>query len=156
MINELTNAAPSLPDSDILVAMFFFAATAIVIALAIPGFLLPIAASSGALLDTLWGSTSVASGALAGSMAIFVATRHFGNDRMPAKITGFLRRFERQLQTHGAWWVLVLRLVGAPHFLVSAGSALVPIRARYFALATAIGMVPAILLAAALGSTAMQ
>lgn len=155
MINDVLNWAPLLAN-DVLVGLFFFTVTAIIVALWVPGFLLPIAASSGALLDTLWGSTTVTLGALVGSMAIFAATRHFGRDRVPAKITAFLARFEERFLAHGAWCVLLLRLIGAPHFLVSAGSALVPIRARYFALATLFGMVPAILLAAAVGSSVTQ
>lgn len=155
MINDVLNWAPLLAN-DVLVGLFIFTVTAIIVALWVPGFLLPIAASSGALLDTLWGSATVALGALVGSMVIFVATRHFGNDRVPAKITDFLTRFEQRFMLHGAWCVLLLRLIGAPHFLVSAGSALVPIRARYFALATLIGMVPTIFLAAAVGSSVTQ
>ncbi len=153
MINDFLVLAPTLLENELLIGLFFFAGTAIVISLWIPGFLLPIAASSGALLDAWWGTAAVAGGALVGSMAIFATARHFGNDRVPVKIAPFLIRFEKRFRSHGAWCVLLLRLVGAPHFLVSAGSAFMPIRARSFALATLAGMIPTILLAAAMGSS---
>ena len=153
MIEPLLNWVPTLLENEILIGLLFFAGTAIVISLWIPGFLLPIAASSGALLDAWWGSATVAGGALAGSMAIFVTARHLGQERVPLKIGDFIKRFEQRFRSHGAWCVLLLRLIGAPHFLVSAGSALMPIRARSFALATLAGMVPTITLAAVAGSS---
>lgn len=153
MINDFLIWAPKLLENDVLIGLFFFAGTAIVISLWIPGFLLPIAASSGALLDAWSGSAAVACGALAGSMAIFATARHLSRDRLPARLVDFLHRFEHRFRSQRAWYVLLLRLIGAPHFLVSAGSALMPIRARYFALATLVGMIPAILLAAFVGSS---
>lgn len=152
MIDDLLHWAPTLFANDILLGLFFFAGTAILIAMWVPGFLLPVAASSGALLDAWWGTAAVACGALVGSMAIFVMARHFGTERVPAPVTAFLKRFEHRFRTQGAWYVFVLRLVGAPHFLISAGSALMPIRATRFAGATLAGMIPAILLAAIAGS----
>ncbi len=153
MINDLLNSAPTLLANEVLVGLFFFAGTAIVISLWIPGFLLPIAASSGAMLDAWLGTAAVASGALAGSMVIFATSRHVGRDRLPARLVGFLRKYEHQFQSHGAGCVLLLRLIGVPRFLISAGSALMPIRARYFALATLAGVIPTIFLAATVGST---
>lgn len=152
VINDLLIWAPTFLENEILIGLFFFAGTAVVISLWIPGFLLPIAASSGALLDAWSGSAAVACGALAGSMVIFASARHVGQDRLPARLVDFLHRFEHRFRSHGAWCVLLLRLIGAPHFLVSAGSALMPVRARYFALATLAGMIPTIALAASVGS----
>ncbi|RIX27134.1 TVP38/TMEM64 family protein [Sphingomonas edaphi] len=152
-MHEFLLSAATFFENDVLVGLFFFAGTAIVISLWIPGFLLPIAASSGAVLDAWAGSTAVACGALVGSMAIFATSRRIGRDRLPSKLVDFIHRFEHQFRSHGAWCVFLLRLIGAPHFLVSAGSALMLIRARYFALATLAGMVPGILLAATAGSS---
>ena len=152
MFDDLLLWLPTLFENDVLLGLAFFAGTAVLIALWVPGFLLPIAASSGALLDAWWGTAAVACGALAGSMAIFATARHFGTERIPVPVADFLKRFEPRFRAHGAWCVLVLRLVGAPHFLISAGSALMPIRASRFAGATLAGMIPAILLAAVAGS----
>ena len=153
VINDFLAWAPTFLEHEILIGLFLFASTAIIISFWLPGFLLPIAASSGALLDAWWGSAAVACGFLAGSMAIFATVRRVGTDRVPAKLAAFLDRFDQRFRSHGAWFVLLLRLIGAPHFMVSAGSALMPIRARYFALATLAGIVPTILLAAFVGSS---
>ena len=152
MVDTLTAWLLLLAENELLLAGLVFAATTAVIALWVPGLLLPIAASSGAVLDA-WTATGVVSlGALAGSMVIFATTRRFAGDRVPAKIAAFLPRFEARFRSRGAWCVFGLRLVGAPHFLVSAGSALTPMPARSFALATLAGMAPAILLASLAGS----
>lgn len=146
------NWAPTLLQNDVLVALLLFAGTAIVIALWIPGMLLPIAASSGALINVWPATAAVVLGALAGSMVIFATTRHFAAGHVPPKFAAFLTRYEAQFKAHGAWLVLGLRLVGAPHFLVSASSGLMPIKASSFALATLLGLFPAVLIGAAAGS----
>ena len=152
MIDQLIAGLPTLLDNDALLAAALFAGTAILVALWVPGVLVPIAASSAALLDVWSATAAVACGALAGSMVIFLTTRHFAKGREPHRLAAFLARFEARFKSRGAWFVLVLRLVGAPHFLVSASSGLMPIRASSFALATLVGLIPAILLAAVAGS----
>jgi uncharacterized membrane protein YdjX (TVP38/TMEM64 family) len=139
-------------ENEALIALLVFAGTALVVALWVPGFLLPIAASSGAMLSVWLAAAAVAGGALVGSMAVFAVTRYCLSDHVPHRIAGFLKRFEARFGAYGAWFVLVLRLGGAPHSLVSASSALMPIRASSFALATLAGMLPAIFLAAAAGA----
>lgn len=143
---------PMLLENQALIALVVFAGTAIVVALWVPGFLLPIAASSGAMLSMWIAAAAVAGGALVGSMAVFAVTRYLLSDHVPRNIAGFLNRYEARFEARGAWFVLALRLGGAPHSLVSAGSALMPIRASSFALATLAGMSPTIILAAAAGS----
>lgn len=148
MIELLT--APT--ENELLVAGLVFAATTMAIALWVPGVLLPIAASSGALMNA-WAAAGVVSfGALAGSLIIFATTRRLAEDRVPARIASFVARFETRFRDRGAWMVLGLRLIGAPHFLVSSASALTPIRASSFAIATLAGIAPAILMAALAGS----
>jgi uncharacterized membrane protein YdjX (TVP38/TMEM64 family) len=139
-------------ENEFLLAAIVFAATAAMIALWVPGVLLPIAASSGAVLDTWVATGAVSLGALAGSMIIFGTTRRLAAGHAPTRMIPFMERFEAALQARGAWLVLGLRLVGTPHFLVSSASALSPMRARDFAVATLAGMAPAILLASIAGS----
>lgn len=152
MIDVLSAWLPWLVDNELLLAGIVLAVTTTVIALWLPGLLLPIAASSGAILN-VWTATGVVSlGALAGSLIIFSTTRRFARHRVPAKIEAFLSKFEARLHAQGAWVVFGMRLVGAPHFLVSSASALTPIPARSFAIATLAGMSPAIMLATLAGS----
>lgn len=152
MFDPLLADLPALLQNEALIALVLFAGTAMLVALWVPGVLLPLAASSAALLD-IWSATAaVAFGALVGSMIIFATTRRFARGRVPPRIHAFLSRFESRFKTHGAWLVLGLRLVGTPHFLVSASSGLMPIKASSFALATLFGMFPAILIGAAAGA----
>lgn len=142
----------ALLESEMLVAGFFFVATAALIALCVPGVLMPMALSSGALLGG-WGAAAVvALGAVAGSQLFFLTARHFAGDRLRARLGNRLEIFERRFAAHGAWYVIGLRLVGTPHFVVTAGSALMPIRSSTFAAATLLGFLPAIAIAAATGS----
>lgn len=139
-------------ESEVLVAGFFFVATAILIALCVPGVLIPMALSSGALLGG-WGAAAVvALGAVAGSQLFFLSARSFAGDRLRARLGKRLEPFERRFAAHGTWYVIGLRLVGTPHFVVTAGSALMPIRSSSFAAATLLGFLPAIAIAAATGS----
>lgn len=141
-----------LADNELLLAAIILAVTTAVVALWLPGLLLPIAASSGAVMDVWTAAGVVSMGALAGSLIIFATTRRFARDRVPAKVASFVTAFETRFHAGGAWVVFGLRLVGTPHFLVSAASALTPMPARNFALATLAGMMPAILLASLAGS----
>ena|SRR5688572_25507360 len=152
MIEALLAWLPSLAENELLLAGIVFAATTMIIALWVPGLLLPIAASSGAVLDA-WTATGVVTlGALAGSMIIFFTTRRFASGRVPARVAAFMEAFETRFRASGAWAVVGLRLIGTPHFLVSSASALTPMPARSFAIATLAGMAPAILLASLAGS----
>ena len=145
--------APALVENDLLIALAFFTATTLVIALWVPGVLLPIAASLGALLDAWQAAAVVSFGALFGSMIIFATTKRFAVGRGPPALASFVSRFEARFKSRGAWLVFGLRLVGTPHFLVSSGSALMRIKTVPFAVATLLGLFPTIILAAIAGSS---
>lgn len=140
-------------ENDLLVGLLLFIVTAVLISMWVPGLVIPLAASSGALLNSWWGAAPVALGSLVGSMVIFFTVRRFGRDRAPDRVTQFMSRRQLGAGAKGLLSVLLLRLVGAPHFLVSAGYALTPMGNRSFAIATALGMMPAIFMATALGSS---
>ena len=144
--------AIALLDSELLLAGLFFAATAVLIALCVPGILLPMALSSGALLGPLGASAVVVLGAAVGSQIFFLSARHFLGDRVRGRLGDRLLSFEQRFAVQGLWYVIALRVIGAPHFLVTAASALTPIRPAKFALATMLGFLPAVALAAATGS----
>lgn len=139
-------------DSELLVAGIFFVATAILIGLCVPGVLLPIAISSGALIGPLGASAAVVLGAVVGSTLFFLSARHFVGDRVRARLGERLLAFEQRFARHGILYVIALRVIGTPHFLVTAASAMTPIRSSSFALATLLGFLPAVVIAAATGS----
>lgn len=142
----------ALLDSELLVAGVFFVATAVLIGLCVPGILLPMALSSGALLGPWGASAVVLLGAAAGSQLFFLSARHFVGDRVRSRLGDRLQAFEQRFAAHGICYVIALRVIGTPHFLVTAASALTPIRSSRFALATLLGFLPAVALAAATGS----
>lgn len=72
---ELLPFAAPLLGSEWLLGLLFFALTAAAIGLGVPGVLLPLSFSSGALLGGWEGMAVVVVGALLGSQAFFAVTR---------------------------------------------------------------------------------
>jgi uncharacterized membrane protein YdjX (TVP38/TMEM64 family) len=141
-----------LMGSELLLGLAFVALTATLMGLGIPGVLVPLSFSSGMMLGGWSGMLAVVLGAMLGCQAFFVVTRRWLAARIRARWGERLQRFDGDLEKRGFLYLLGLRLVGAPHPLVRAASALSPLRAGSFALATLIGMGPAVALAAAAGS----
>jgi uncharacterized membrane protein YdjX (TVP38/TMEM64 family) len=149
---DLFPFAPSLLDSEWLLGLLLFALTAAVMSFGVPGVLVPISFSSGALLGGWEGMAVVGIGALLGSQVFFVATRRWFGARVRHRWGERLKHFDGEIGRRGFFYVLGLRLVGMPHLALTAASALSPMRARSFALATLLGFLPAIGLAAMAGS----
>lgn len=155
IVGSLFDQAPFIAtflQSDVLLAFAFLTLTAAVMASGVPGFLVPISFSSGALLGGWFGMAVVIAGAVLGSHALFVVTRRWLSDRLRRRWGERLARFDRNIEKRGFYYLLGLRLIGAPHVLVTASSALSAVRARSFVLATMLGFLPAITLAAMAGS----
>jgi uncharacterized membrane protein YdjX (TVP38/TMEM64 family) len=142
----------ALMGSELLLALAFVALTATLMGLGVPGVLVPLSFSSGMMLGGWTGMLVVGFGAVLGCQAFFLVTRRWLAARMRARWGERLTRFDGDLEKRGFFYLLGLRLLGAPHPLVSAASALSPLKAGSFALATLIGMGPAVALAAAAGS----
>jgi len=142
----------AMANNDALAAALFFVGTAALVTFCVPGVTLPMSVMSGALLGTWVAAAVVGMGVLAGSQILFIIVRYLAGDRMRRRLGNRLERFEPRFVAHGAWYIMGLRLVGAPHFLVTAGSALTSMRSSAFAAATLFGAFPAILIAAATGS----
>jgi uncharacterized membrane protein YdjX (TVP38/TMEM64 family) len=139
-------------ESEVLLGLGLFALTATLIAFGTPGVLVPISFSSGALLGGWLGMACVIAGAVLGSQAFFAATRRWLAARMRRRWGERLRHFDEAISKRGFYYLLGLRLIGVPHLLVTAASAVSAIPARRFALATLLGFLPAIALAAMAGS----
>jgi uncharacterized membrane protein YdjX (TVP38/TMEM64 family) len=135
-----------------LLALALLSLTAVLVGLGVPGVLLPISFSSGALLGGWMGMLVVIAGAVLGSQALFAVTRSWLADRARRRWGARLSRLDRNVTTRGFYYLLALRLVGAPHMLVTTTCALSAIRARSFVLATLLGLMPAVTAAAMAGS----
>jgi uncharacterized membrane protein YdjX (TVP38/TMEM64 family) len=142
----------SLVGSDVLLGLALLTLTAALIGSGVPGVLLPLSFSSGALLGGWLGMLVVIAGAVIGSHALFLATRRWLGARVRRRWGAKLERFDHAVGKRGFFYLLGLRLIGVPHVLVTASSALSAIRARSFALATLLGFLPAIALSAMAGS----
>jgi uncharacterized membrane protein YdjX (TVP38/TMEM64 family) len=141
-----------LAGNEVLLGLTFLTVTAAVFASGTPGALLPISFSSGVLLGGWLGVAVVAAGAVLGSQLLFLATRRWLAARLRQRFGARLARMDREIGKRGFVYLIGLRLVGVPHLPVTAASALSPLPARNFALATTLGLLPAITLAALAGS----
>jgi|SRR5690554_4628882 len=138
--------------SELLLGAAFLALTASLIAFGVPGVLLPISFTSGALLGSWAGMAVVVTGAMLGSHALFLSTRIWLGAWMRKRGSHRLERLDQAIAKRGFVYLLGLRLVGAPHLLVTVSSALSAMRTRSFALATLLGFLPAVALAANAGA----
>lgn len=138
--------------SEWLLGLALLVLTATLVAFGVPGVLVPISFSSGALLGGWLGMLVVVAGAVLGSHAFFVATRRWLAARVRRRWGARIEQYDQHVSKRGFVYLLGLRLAGVPHVLVTAASALSAIRAPSFALATLLGFLPAIALAAMAGS----
>ncbi|MEO6040816.1 MAG: VTT domain-containing protein [Croceibacterium sp.] len=149
---DLLSSLATLFDSELAMAIAFLGLTAAVMAFGVPWMLLPISFSSGMLLGGRMGIAVVLAGTLIGSQVLFEVARRWLAGPIRKRWGDKLGRFDKELGKRGIVYLVGLRLIGAPHLLVSSACALSPLRARSFALATLIGLAPAIALAATAGS----
>lgn len=141
-----------LAGNEWLVGLVLFAVTAMLIGFSVPGVIIPLSFSSGALLGGWAGAAVVIGGAAIGSQAFFLAGRRWLGPVLRRKYGAKLVHFDHHLAQRGFVYLLGLRIAGAPHFLVTAAGALSPIGPKPFALATMLGFAPAIALAATAGA----
>lgn len=151
-MQELLFTIESLMQSDLALALVLCGLTATLVACCVPGTLVPLSVSSGALLGGAQGALVVTAGAVIGSHILFLASRHLLRDRIRARWGLRLHKFETHFARRGLFYVAGLRVVGVPHFLVTAGCALSPLRARTFLAATLLGLLPVIALTSTAGS----
>ena len=149
---DVVAALQALFANDFALALALFGLTATLIACCVPGTLIPLSVSSTMLLGGWQGALVVIGGAVLGSFVLFVASRHMFRDRVHARFGDRLARYEEHFASRGFLYVVGLRIAGVPHFLVTAGCALSPIKARAFVAATLLGFLPCIALTSAAGS----
>ncbi len=149
---DLVQAMLSTPFGEVWVALGFLTLTASVYASGIPGTLLPISFSSGALLGGALGMIAVGVGALIGSVVLYKLFERGSRGAIEAKFGKHLERLEGLAKRGGILPIIGLRLAGLPHLAVTAICALASVGTRRYALATAIGVLPAIALSSIAGA----
>lgn len=144
-------AATAGPAGPFVFAAFYAAATV----LAFPG--LPMTVLAGVLFGPAVGSASVIVGATVGATAAFALGRWLARDRVRALLErrlGRLSRLDRWMTGRGFASILLLRLVPVvPFNALNYAAGLSGVRMRDYVPATAIGIVPGVVVYAALGGT---
>jgi uncharacterized membrane protein YdjX (TVP38/TMEM64 family) len=156
-VSELLSVADLLAglsaDAHWIAASAVFLLTATLMAFGIPGVLIPLSVASGAFLGPAYAAAAVALGALLGSQVFFHLSRHALRDRARHRLGALIAKIEKNFGRYGFWYVVGLRVAGAPHFAITTACAVLPIRPSAFAAATLIGLLPVTLVAAAFGSS---
>ena len=116
----------------------------------LPGVVTPVSFLSGALLG-FSGIVWAAIGAVIGSQLLFWASRYWLRDVMHRRFGKSIARHHHHLATRGPLYIAGLRLGGMPHVLLTASCAATPISGRAFAVASLLGLLPAITLGALAG-----
>lgn len=141
-----------MPFGEFWLAMAVLGLTASVYALGIPGALLPISFSSGALLGGALGTVAVAGGAIVGALALYALLERGSQATLRRKYGDRLQRVDDLVSRGGILPIIGLRLAGVPHVAVTALCAMAAVGVRRYAIATLVGIFPAIALAATAGA----
>ena len=133
-------------------ATLYFVIYAAAIALSIPGGTV-LTLAGGFLFGTAIGAALVLGAATAGACIVFLAARTALGDLLRRRAGPFLQRMERGFRENAFHYLLVLRLIPLfPFWLVNLVPAFFGMRLSRYALATLIGIAPATIVFASLGS----
>jgi uncharacterized membrane protein YdjX (TVP38/TMEM64 family) len=133
-------------------AALFFLIYAAAIALSIPGGTV-LTLAGGFLFGTVFGALLVIGAATLGACMVFLAARTALGDLLKRRAGPFLARMERGFRENAFTYLLVLRLIPLfPFWLVNLVPAFFGMRLASYALATLIGIAPATIVFASLGS----
>jgi uncharacterized membrane protein YdjX (TVP38/TMEM64 family) len=150
-VAELLSGLSSAPDWILASAVVLLTAT--LMAFGIPGIVIPLSVASGALLGPAYAAATVALGGLIGSQLFFLAARRALSGRARLPNCDMAGRFQSNFGRYGIWYVVGLRLAGAPHFALTSACAVLPIGKTAFAAATVLGLLPVAFIAASVGSS---
>ena len=143
---ECFQAMLAMPFGEVWLAAAVLSLTASVYASGIPGALLPISFSSGALLGGALGMAMVAAGALIGSLVLYAPFERGSQATLRHRYAERLKRLDNLASRGGILPIIGLRLVGVPHIAVTALCKLAGVGPGRYALATILGIFPAIAL----------
>jgi len=111
-----------------------------------------LATAAGLLFGVAWGSVLAIAGFTAGAMIAFTVARRLGRDAVAGWLGERLKVLEEVFKRNGVAATLVIRLLPVlPFALANYGAGVTSVKARDFALGTALGLVPSTVLAAVLG-----
>ncbi len=123
----------------------------LVVALSLPGGAI-MTVIGGLLFGVLVGSMAAAVGALTGATAIFLIARSATGEFLTRRAGPFAAKLAEGFRADAFSYLLFLRLVPFPFWLVNLAPALFDVRLSTFVAATAIGILPATVTFAAFGA----
>ena len=150
--SDMIGAILAMPFAEAWLVAGILGVTAALYATGIPGALLPISFSSGALLGEVLGMAAVATGAIGGSLVLYAFLRRTPVSRLRDRCGDRLRKLEGLASNKKILAISGLRIVGMPHLAVTALCALTSVGPRKYAVGTFIGLFPAIALSATAGA----
>jgi uncharacterized membrane protein YdjX (TVP38/TMEM64 family) len=139
-------------DHHVLAPLAFMVVYATAVAFSLPvGLVLTV--SCGFLFGTLLATCVVTVAGTLGAVAIFLAARSAFGPLLRGRVQGALARFEAEFRRDAFSYLLVLRLVPLfPFWLVNLAPAFTGVKLVTYAAATFIGIIPATLVFASVGS----
>lgn len=149
---ESVEAVLAMPFGEFWVAFAVLGPAASIYASGIPGALLPISFSSGALLGGALGMAAVSAGALVGALVLYALLERGPKVALRRKYGNRLKQVDDLVSRRGILLIIGLRLVGVPHVAVTVLCAMASVSVRRYAQATIVGVFPAIALATAAGA----
>ncbi len=125
----------------LLALLSFIAIYIAVTAISLPGAAL-LTLAGGALFGLLWGTIAVSFASSIGATLAFLASRFLLRDAIRAKFADRVQGIEEGVKKDGAFYLLSLRLLPVPFFMVNLVMGLTPIRVLTFYIVSQIGMLP--------------
>lgn len=147
----LLDSLAAMPMGIFALPALIAAVTASLVAMSVPGAVNTMSFLGGLVLG-IAGILVVAFGCAIGSHLLFLASRRWLGERMRGRFGKRLDGVQDHLARRGPIYVVIARLTGIPHVIVTAGCAATPIKARAFLAASLLGMLPAICLSALAGT----
>lgn len=116
-----------------------------------------IAITGGMIFGMYYGTIFTIIGAVTGATLSFFIARYLGREIVEKLIKGKASYFENGIEKNGFLLILILRLIPlVPFDIISYGSGLSKIKYKDFILATAIGVIPGVLVYINLGDKALD
>lgn len=132
--------------------LVFLLVYATAVALSVPG-AAALTITGGFLFGQALGAALSVAAASAGAVLVFLAARTAIGDGLRRRAGPWLGRLEKGFRANAFSYLLALRLIPAfPFFVVNLVPAMLGVRLRTFALATAIGIVPGAFVYASVGA----
>lgn len=138
-------------DSRFIALITYIVVYILVVALSIPGASI-LTITGGFLFGPYWATLYINIGATTGAMIIFLVARYLIGSSFQQKYKTQLEKFNRELESNGANYLLSLRLIPVfPFFLINILAGLTTVKFKTFLWTTALGIIPGSFIYAYLG-----